>query len=151
MTKKELVKKLREKANQPDNLHPLINEMSQLMREAADFIEESDWKPVKTPKELPTSDPILVTYDDGFDSYYVDIVYWDMTEWSDDVESVTAYMSLPDPYIKQSAPKEIYASWNLPAHPNWNPGAPYVVYCSNCHYKSNKELPTCPNCNMPMK
>ena len=65
MTKKELVKKLREKANQPDNLHPLINEMSQLMREAADFIEESDWKPIKSPKELPTSDPILVTYDDA--------------------------------------------------------------------------------------
>ena len=60
---------------------------------------EVKWIPIKDESELPTNDMLWVTHDNKY-CCYVDILFWDMTEWSDDVSDVTAYMiyESPEPF-----------------------------------------------------
>lgn len=60
---------------------------------------ESKWIPCY-PSELPKDKKLWVTHD-RLGCRYVDEVFWDMTEWSDNVSDVVAYMPYvePEPYI----------------------------------------------------
>lgn len=61
-------------------------------------IISKEWIPCK-PSELPKDKKLWVTHD-RWGYRYVDEVYWDMTEWSDNVSDVVAYMPYvePEPY-----------------------------------------------------
>lgn len=60
-----------------------------------------EWIPCK-PSELPKDKKLWVTHD-RFGCRYVDEVFWDMTEWSDNVSDVVAYMPYvePEPYMEE--------------------------------------------------
>lgn len=66
--------------------------------EAVKALEAQEWVPCK-PSELPKDKKLWVTHD-RLGCRYVDEVYWDMTEWSDNVSDVVAYMTYtePEPY-----------------------------------------------------
>ena len=51
------------------------------------------------PSELPRDKGLWVTHDNG-EYRYIDTVYWDMTEWTDNISDVVAYMPyiVPEPY-----------------------------------------------------
>ena len=56
------------------------------------------WIAVTNPsEELPKDREVLVTVNNGYGAY-VDIRYWDMTEWDESVDNVTAYMDYPAPF-----------------------------------------------------
>jgi len=59
---------------------------------------EPHWIPC-TPSELPKDKMLWVTHDNGL-CRYVDKVFYDMTEWSEPVSDVVAYMLYeePEPY-----------------------------------------------------
>lgn len=66
---------------------------------------EQRWTPVKNPAaELPKDKWLWVThvarYHNGLLCCWVDQVHWDMTEWSDTIANVIAYMPYeePEPY-----------------------------------------------------
>ena len=61
-----------------------------------------EWVPCN-PSELPKDKKLWVTHD-RLGCRYVDEVYWDMTEWSDNVSDVVAYMPYvePEPYKAES-------------------------------------------------
>lgn len=60
-----------------------------------------EWIPCN-PVELPKDKKLWVTHN-RLGCRYVDEVYWDMTEWSDDVSDVVAYMPYvePEPYKEE--------------------------------------------------
>ena len=62
---------------------------------------EQKWTPCSDPSDLPKDDRLWITRE----IYGARIVYdvvWDMTEWSDDVSGVVAYMPYwePEPYVE---------------------------------------------------
>ena len=64
-------------------------------------LKEQEWIPCD-PSELPKDKKLWVTHD-GWGCRYVDDVFWDMTEWSDNVSDVVAYMPYtePEPYKEE--------------------------------------------------
>lgn len=57
------------------------------------------WIPCSDPSEIPKDKMLWVTHDNGYERY-VEVLFWDMTEWSDKVSDVVAYMPYyePEPY-----------------------------------------------------
>lgn len=57
------------------------------------------WIPCSDPSEIPKDKMLWVTHDNGYERY-VEVLFWDMTEWSDKVSDVVAYMPYyePQPY-----------------------------------------------------
>lgn len=72
------------------------------IREAIKVLWDQEWIPCN-PLELPKDKKLWVTHD-RWGCRYVDDVYWDMTEWSDDVSDVVAYMHYaePEPYKEKT-------------------------------------------------
>lgn len=67
---------------------------------AIKLLEQTRWTPVSDPlNELPKDRMLYVTTNLG----YVEVLYWDMTEWSDEgiARNTIAYMDYyePQPYI----------------------------------------------------
>ena len=65
------------------------------------------WIPINDPSELPKSGDVeyWITRKDQHGMVFVDSVYWDMTEWSDNIEGIIAYMikdNEPEPYKEES-------------------------------------------------
>lgn len=74
---------------------------------------EQRWTPVKNPAaELPKDKWLWVThvarYHNGLLCCWVDQVHWDMTEWSDTIANVIAYMPYeePEPYTGEGEQDE---------------------------------------------
>lgn len=66
-------------------------------------LKDNDWIPVSDPlKELPRDRMLIVTVEpeDVIPYRYVDTLYYDMTEWSDEyaVKYTIAYQNWPEPY-----------------------------------------------------
>lgn len=61
--------------------------------------KEPQWIPCSDPSEIPKDKMLWVTHDNGYERY-VEALFWDMTEWSDKVSDVVAYMPYyePEPY-----------------------------------------------------
>lgn len=61
--------------------------------------KEPQWIPCSDPSEFPKDKMLWVTHDNGYERY-VEVLFWDMTEWSDKVSDVVAYMPYyePEPY-----------------------------------------------------
>jgi hypothetical protein len=79
-----------------------VNEVADMAIKA---LEAQKWIPCN-PSELPKDKKLWVThYKSG--CLYVDELFWDMTEWSDDVSDVIAYMPYvePEPYKAESEDK----------------------------------------------
>lgn len=65
------------------------------IREAIKVLGDHGWIPCY-PSELPKDKVMWVTHD-IWGYRYVDKVFWDMTEWSDNVSDVVAYMLYVEP------------------------------------------------------
>lgn len=66
-------------------------------------LKDNDWIPVSDPlKELPRDRLLIVTVEpeDVIPYRYVDTLYYDMTEWSDEYAAkyTIAYQNWPEPY-----------------------------------------------------
>lgn len=73
-------------------------------------VPEPQWIPCHDPSDLPKDKRIWITYECDVCGYvfrFVKDVVWDMTEWSDNVSGVVAYMPYvePEPY-EESGRKE---------------------------------------------
>ena len=60
---------------------------------------EPHWIPCSDASTLPKDRTFWVTHMNGYEAW-VGELYWDMTEWSDHVSDVVAYMpcNIPEPY-----------------------------------------------------
>lgn len=69
-----------------------------VIKEVPSAQPEPHWIPC-TPSELPKDKMLWVTHDNGL-CRYVEKVFYDMTEWSEPVSDVVAYMlyEKPEPY-----------------------------------------------------
>jgi hypothetical protein len=79
----------------------LSGEYRKALKKAIKAMEAQKWIPCN-PSELPKDKKLWVTHD-RWGCRYVDEVYWDMTEWSDNVSDVVAYMPYvePEPYREE--------------------------------------------------
>lgn len=80
-------------------------EARRAVNEAVDIsikaMKAQEWIPCN-PLELPKDKKLWVTHD-RWGCRYVDEVFWDMTEWSDNISDVVAYMPYvePEPYREE--------------------------------------------------
>ena len=60
---------------------------------------DSHWIPCSDASTLPKDRAFWVTHMNGYEAW-VGELYWDMTEWSDRISDVVAYMpcNIPEPY-----------------------------------------------------
>jgi hypothetical protein len=81
--------------------HRQLAEWLKKLKKANALLEAQKWIPCN-PLELPKDKKLWVTHD-RWGCRYVDEVFWDMTEWSDDVSDVVAYMPYvePEPYKEE--------------------------------------------------
>jgi hypothetical protein len=79
----------------------LSGEYRKALKKAIKVMEAQKWIPCN-PSELPKDKKLWVTHD-RWGCRYVDEVYWDMTELSDNVSDVVAYMPYvePEPYKEE--------------------------------------------------
>lgn len=87
-----------------NQFRPEANGYLSIYRPLIDLMDMNDWIPVKDPKkELPKDEILWVTRENS-QYRWVDTLYYDMTEWSDDIDNVVAYMiaqTEPRPYYKE--------------------------------------------------
>ena len=79
-------------------LESTIQPINEAFDKAISALQAQQWIPCN-PSELPRDKGLWVTHDNG-EYRYIDTVYWDMTEWTDNVSDVVAYMPYiaPEPY-----------------------------------------------------
>lgn len=92
-----------------ERVYITVEELQKYIDEIKALEQDSKWIPVSNPRgELPKDRILWVTIDIG--GYLaVRTLYYDMTEWSDDlVDYVVAYMDYvePEPYKAESEGKE---------------------------------------------
>jgi hypothetical protein len=99
MTNAEAIQTLKLMQAQVEWEYPM--EYSAAIDEAVKALEAKKWIPCN-PSELPKDKTLWVTHN-VFGYRYVDEVFWDMTEWSDNVSDVVAYMPYvePEPYREE--------------------------------------------------
>ena len=98
MTNAEAISLLRGLEKSLDGYCELNEDGKKAFNKAISALESQEWIPCN-PLELPKDKKLWVTHD-RWGCRYVDEVYWDMTEWSDNVSDVVAYMHYvePQPY-----------------------------------------------------
>ena len=76
-----------------------IGDLKHLIDAQPTIVPESHWIPCSDASKLPKDRTFWVTHTNGYESW-VDELYWDMTEWSDRISDVVAYMpcNIPEPY-----------------------------------------------------
>jgi hypothetical protein len=96
MAVKEAIKTLKLMQAQVEWEYPM--DYAVAIDEVVKALEAQEWIPCN-PLELPKDKKLWVTHD-RWGCRYVNEVYWDMTEWSDNVSDVVAYMPYtePEPY-----------------------------------------------------
>ena len=94
MTNAEAIETLR--ANYPDACFGQLREAVDM---AIKSLESQDWIPCSDASTLPKDRTFWVTHMNGYEAW-VGELYWDMTEWSDCISDVVAYMpcNIPEPY-----------------------------------------------------
>lgn len=90
---------------------PINDELEKLIKSFGIELIYPKWIPINDPSELPKKHLWITKKDVDNDKLRdVDEVYWDMTEWSDDISNVVAYMEFVDttplPYGFEESEKE---------------------------------------------
>lgn len=83
-------------------------QIAEYLKELKQLRKQTKWTPVTDPlNELPKDKHLLVTVAEEGYSKYVDELYYDMTEWTDDMvaKNTIAYQCYPEPY-EESEEKE---------------------------------------------
>lgn len=67
-------------------------------------IPQQQWIPINDETDLPKDKHLWVTHRNASGYCYVDELSWDMTEWSDYIDDVVAYMeyNMPEPYEEEA-------------------------------------------------
>lgn len=98
MTNREAIERIKDHID----IHKINEKNAVYISDALDMaisaLQAQQWIPCN-PSELPRDKRLWVTHDNG-ECRYVNTVYWDMTEWTDNVSDVVAYMPYiaPEPY-----------------------------------------------------